>query len=146
MYSTSIMLYSGQFISFPDSRNRVLFVPALPRPKPICPRRSKPSRLQQHTSGWFELDQNAWRSRPDVCALRIGCVNLKENSRFGKPIILSGFGLVTQDNAPSFVPFNSTVAPFANDQIGELLAVRAAAYANQSQGILPSARHKCPLV
>jgi hypothetical protein len=31
---------------------------------------------------------------------------------------LSGFGLVTQDNAPSFVPFNTTVAPFANDQFG----------------------------
>ncbi|KAJ7774818.1 glycoside hydrolase family 5 protein [Mycena metata] len=39
---------------------------------------------------------------------------------FGKPITLTGFGLVTQDNAPSFVPFNSTVAPFANDQIGNL--------------------------
>ncbi|KAJ7155973.1 glycoside hydrolase family 5 protein, partial [Mycena crocata] len=39
---------------------------------------------------------------------------------FGKPIALTGFGLVTQDNAPSFVPFNSTVAPFANDQIGNL--------------------------
>ncbi|KAJ7685166.1 glycoside hydrolase family 5 protein [Mycena polygramma] len=33
-----------------------------------------------------------------------------------KPITLTGFGLVTQDNAPSFVPFNSTIAPFANDQ------------------------------
>ncbi|KAK7014868.1 helicase ATP-binding domain-containing protein [Favolaschia claudopus] len=39
---------------------------------------------------------------------------------FGKPVTLSGFGLVTQTNAPSFVPFNSTVAPFANDQIGNL--------------------------
>ncbi|KAJ7219265.1 glycoside hydrolase family 5 protein, partial [Mycena pura] len=39
---------------------------------------------------------------------------------FGKPIVLSGFGLVTQNNAPSFVPFNSTVAPFANDQFGNL--------------------------
>ncbi|KAJ6496671.1 glycoside hydrolase family 5 protein [Mycena vitilis] len=35
-----------------------------------------------------------------------------------KPITLTGFGLVTQDNAPSFVPFNSTIAPFANDQFG----------------------------
>jgi hypothetical protein len=32
----------------------------------------------------------------------------------GKPSVLTGFGLVTQDNAPYFVPFNSTVAPFAN--------------------------------
>ncbi|KAF8212244.1 glycoside hydrolase family 5 protein [Mycena galopus ATCC 62051] len=39
---------------------------------------------------------------------------------FGKPVTLTGFGLVTQDNAPSFVPFNTTVAPFANDQIGNL--------------------------
>ncbi|KAF7304875.1 Glycoside hydrolase family 5 protein [Mycena kentingensis (nom. inval.)] len=39
---------------------------------------------------------------------------------FGKPIILGGFGLVTQDNAPFFVPFNTTIAPFANDQIGNL--------------------------
>jgi len=34
---------------------------------------------------------------------------------FGKPVSLTGFGLVTQSNAPSFVPFNSTVAPFAPD-------------------------------
>lgn len=27
---------------------------------------------------------------------------------FGKPIALTGFGLVTQDNVPDFVPFNST--------------------------------------
>ncbi|KAJ7273706.1 glycoside hydrolase family 5 protein [Mycena haematopus] len=39
---------------------------------------------------------------------------------FGKPVTLTGFGLVTQDNAPSFVPFNSTIAPFANDQFGNL--------------------------
>ncbi|KAG2349908.1 glycoside hydrolase family 5 protein [Suillus weaverae] len=36
-------------------------------------------------------------------------------SAVGKPSILTGFGLVTQSNAPSFVPFNSTVAPFAAD-------------------------------
>ncbi|KAJ6630795.1 glycoside hydrolase family 5 protein [Mycena sp. CBHHK59/15] len=39
---------------------------------------------------------------------------------FGKPVALTGFGLVTQDNAPFFVPFNSTVAPFASDQFGNL--------------------------
>ncbi|KAG6814339.1 hypothetical protein H0H92_010924 [Tricholoma furcatifolium] len=32
-----------------------------------------------------------------------------------KPVSLTGFGLVTQSNAASFVPFNSTVAPFAAD-------------------------------
>jgi len=34
---------------------------------------------------------------------------------FDKPISLTGFGLVTQENAPFFVPFNSTIAPFASD-------------------------------
>jgi len=34
---------------------------------------------------------------------------------FGKPISLTGFGLVTQGNAQSFVPFNSSVAPFGPD-------------------------------
>ncbi|KAJ7063294.1 glycoside hydrolase family 5 protein [Mycena amicta] len=42
---------------------------------------------------------------------------------FGKPIVLGGFGLVTQDNAPFFVPFNTTVAPFANDQFGNITLV-----------------------
>jgi len=31
---------------------------------------------------------------------------------FGKPVTLNGFGLVTQANAPFFVPFNQTQAPF----------------------------------
>jgi mannan endo-1,4-beta-mannosidase len=34
---------------------------------------------------------------------------------FGKPVALTGFGLVTTDNAPSFVPFNETQAPFGPD-------------------------------
>jgi len=34
---------------------------------------------------------------------------------FGKPISLTGFGLVTQANAPFFVPFNETQAPFGSD-------------------------------
>lgn len=34
---------------------------------------------------------------------------------FGKPVTLSGIGIVTQENAPDFVPFNTTVAPFASD-------------------------------
>jgi mannan endo-1,4-beta-mannosidase len=33
---------------------------------------------------------------------------------FGKPMVMTGFGLVTQDNTPSFVPFNSSAAPFAS--------------------------------
>ena len=35
--------------------------------------------------------------------------------RFNKPVALTGFGLVTQNNAPDFVPFNSTQAPFGPD-------------------------------
>lgn len=35
--------------------------------------------------------------------------------RFNKPVALTGFGLVTQNNAPNFVPFNSTQAPFGPD-------------------------------
>ncbi|KAG6820366.1 hypothetical protein H0H93_001558 [Arthromyces matolae] len=39
---------------------------------------------------------------------------------FNKPVSLTGFGLVTQSNAPFFVPFNSTVAPFGSDSAGVL--------------------------
>jgi len=35
-------------------------------------------------------------------------------NRFGKPVALTGFGLVSNDNLPFFVPFNSSAAPFAN--------------------------------
>jgi mannan endo-1,4-beta-mannosidase len=34
---------------------------------------------------------------------------------FNKPTALTGFGLVTQNNAPDFVPFNGTQAPFGPD-------------------------------
>ncbi|PPQ86241.1 hypothetical protein CVT25_005570 [Psilocybe cyanescens] len=34
---------------------------------------------------------------------------------FNKPVVLNGFGLVTQANAPFFVPFNVTQAPFGSD-------------------------------
>ncbi|KAF8964679.1 glycoside hydrolase superfamily [Flammula alnicola] len=34
---------------------------------------------------------------------------------FNKPVTLNGFGLVTQSNAPAFVPFNTTQAPFGPD-------------------------------
>ncbi|KAF9532976.1 glycoside hydrolase superfamily [Crepidotus variabilis] len=33
----------------------------------------------------------------------------------GKPVSMNAFGLVTQSNAPAYVPFNSTQAPFAPD-------------------------------
>ncbi|KAF7352172.1 Glycoside hydrolase family 5 protein [Mycena venus] len=79
----------------------------------------------------FQLfpDQNSYApDDPNLSAfnntLQVGLDWIKRHGdsgqMFGKPVTLSGFGLVTQDNAPSFVPFNSTVAPFANDQIGNL--------------------------
>ncbi|KAF7338302.1 Glycoside hydrolase family 5 protein [Mycena venus] len=81
--------------------------------------------------GSFQLfpDQNSYApDDPNLSAfnntLQAGLDWIKRHGEagqmFGKPITLTGFGLVTQDNAPSFVPFNSTVAPFANDQIGNL--------------------------
>jgi mannan endo-1,4-beta-mannosidase len=36
----------------------------------------------------------------------------------GKPVALTGFGLVTQANAQNFVPFNSSTAPFATQGSG----------------------------
>ncbi|KDQ52968.1 glycoside hydrolase family 5 protein [Jaapia argillacea MUCL 33604] len=38
---------------------------------------------------------------------------------FGKPMALGAFGLVTQHNAPFFVPFNSTIAPFSSHTHGK---------------------------
>ncbi|KAG6884989.1 hypothetical protein C0992_005534 [Termitomyces sp. T32_za158] len=62
---------------------------------------------------------------------------------FGKPVILAAFGLVTQDNAPFFVPFNSTVAPFGPDSpppVTQLLNVtneqRDDAYEQLIEGVL----------
>jgi len=42
-----------------------------------------------------------------------------------KPVTLTGFGLVTQNNAPHFVPFNSTQAPFGSDQASTSTVTRA---------------------
>ncbi|KAI6109190.1 glycoside hydrolase family 5 protein [Pisolithus croceorrhizus] len=33
----------------------------------------------------------------------------------GKPLVMTAFGLVTQDNAADFVPFNMTTAPYTSD-------------------------------
>jgi mannan endo-1,4-beta-mannosidase len=55
-------------------------------------------------------------------------------SAVGKPSVLTGFGLVTQDNAPYFVPFNSTVAPFANATV-EKQSMRARQSADISYGV-----------
>jgi mannan endo-1,4-beta-mannosidase len=37
---------------------------------------------------------------------------------FNKPVVLTAFGLVTQNNAAVFVPFNSTLPPFGNSSSG----------------------------
>lgn len=41
---------------------------------------------------------------------------LSPTSRVGKPVVLTGFGLVSQDNLPSFVPFNATSAPYSSSK------------------------------
>lgn len=40
------------------------------------------------------------------------------SSTSGKPVALTAFGLVSQEHAPDFVPFNTTVAPFAANSQG----------------------------
>ncbi|KAG7092448.1 hypothetical protein E1B28_008802 [Marasmius oreades] len=50
-----------------------------------------------------------------------------------KPVALTGFGLVTQANAPSFVPFNSSTPPFTNQSAGVTDEQRDAAYDTWSQ-------------
>ncbi|KAJ3531423.1 hypothetical protein NMY22_g8165 [Coprinellus aureogranulatus] len=39
----------------------------------------------------------------------------QDAANFGKPITLNAFGLVTQDNAASFAPFDGSSAPFGSD-------------------------------
>ncbi|KAF8831301.1 hypothetical protein HHX47_DHR1000738 [Lentinula edodes] len=56
--------------------------------------------------------------------------------QFDKPVSLLGFGLVTQTNAPDFVPFNSTVAPFASDTtstVSKASSTSSSASANSTQ-------------
>ncbi|TFK29928.1 glycoside hydrolase family 5 protein [Coprinopsis marcescibilis] len=45
-------------------------------------------------------------------------LHAEASDRFNKPTALNGFGVVTNDHAPDFVPFNSTEAPFASDSGG----------------------------
>ncbi|KAH7930767.1 glycoside hydrolase family 5 protein [Leucogyrophana mollusca] len=40
----------------------------------------------------------------------------QSSAAVGKPVTLTGFGLVTQENAPFFIPFNMTTAPYATPQ------------------------------
>ncbi|PBK96850.1 glycoside hydrolase [Armillaria gallica] len=45
------------------------------------------------------------------------------SSTSGKPVALTAFGLVSQEHAPDFVPFNTTVAPFAANSQGTTLSL-----------------------
>ncbi|PPQ66080.1 hypothetical protein CVT26_010822 [Gymnopilus dilepis] len=76
--------------------------------------------------GTFQLfpDQNSYGlDDPNLPAfnntLNQGLAWIQQHAQMGqlfnKPVSLTGFGLVTQANAPFFVPFNETQAPFASD-------------------------------
>ncbi|KAK0210748.1 glycoside hydrolase family 5 protein [Desarmillaria ectypa] len=54
------------------------------------------------------------------------------SATFGKPIALTAFGLVSQEHAPDFVPFNSTVAPFAADSKGMISSLNKTTTGNQT--------------
>ncbi|KAF9464694.1 glycoside hydrolase family 5 protein [Collybia nuda] len=84
--------------------------------------------ISQVGFGSFQLfpDQNDYRLNPEDTTLPLFNQTLQiglDWIRFqgetaallGKPITLTGFGLVTSGNADAFVPFNST-APFGSDQ------------------------------
>jgi len=74
--------------------------------------------------GSFQLfpDQNSYGGTPDpnlpafnnTVAEGIAWIQTQAQiaAAVGKPTIMNAFGIVTQDNAPFFVPFNSTIAPF----------------------------------
>ncbi|KAJ3856031.1 glycoside hydrolase family 5 protein [Lentinula lateritia] len=97
--------------------------------------------------GSFQLfpDQNSYGSDdPSLSAfnntLQIGINWITTHGRiaqqFDKPVSLLGFGLVTQTNAPDFVPFNSTVAPFASDTtstVSKASTTSSSASANSTQ-------------
>ncbi|KAF9451028.1 glycoside hydrolase family 5 protein [Macrolepiota fuliginosa MF-IS2] len=52
---------------------------------------------------------------------------------FGKPVTMSGMGLVAQNNTQAFVPFNSTVAPFAGDSSPAFGPTQQQPFASQDQ-------------
>ncbi|KDQ56016.1 glycoside hydrolase family 5 protein [Jaapia argillacea MUCL 33604] len=68
---------------------------------------------------------------------------------FGKPVALTGFGLVTQNNLRYYVPFNTTVAPFASSfshKLPWIMTVlnrkrQASSFANDDQ--LNDANNQC---
>ncbi|KAG7452522.1 glycoside hydrolase [Guyanagaster necrorhizus] len=62
------------------------------------------------------------------------------SATFGKPIALTAFGLVSQEHAPDFVPFNSTVAPFAADSSNSSNTTTSNETSNSTFGVTSSER------
>ncbi|KAG1722905.1 glycoside hydrolase family 5 protein [Suillus lakei] len=52
----------------------------------------------------------------------------------GKPLVLNGFGLVTQTNLNNFVPFNATYAPYASGTGSAVTVQRSTTITQQEQG------------
>ncbi|KAG1724510.1 glycoside hydrolase family 5 protein [Suillus paluster] len=51
----------------------------------------------------------------------------------GKPVVLNGFGLVTQDNLNNFVPFNMTYAPYVSSTAVMAVTNATTNFANSTQ-------------
>jgi mannan endo-1,4-beta-mannosidase len=51
--------------------------------------------------------------------------HIQVGQTFNKPVVLTAFGVVTQNNSQAFVPFNSTTAPFALDSTADTGASKA---------------------
>ena len=69
------------------------------------------------------MDSKSCRPCPSVRVfLSILCSCFIILSRFNKPVCLTAFGLVTQNNAAVFVPFNSTLPPLGNTSMSNILS------------------------
>ncbi|PBK78145.1 glycoside hydrolase [Armillaria solidipes] len=62
------------------------------------------------------------------------------SSTFGKPVALTAFGLVSQQHAPDFVPFNTTVAPFAANSQGTSNTTTSSQTSNSTFGVTSAQR------
>ncbi|KAK0197116.1 glycoside hydrolase family 5 protein [Armillaria mellea] len=62
------------------------------------------------------------------------------SSTSGKPVALTAFGLVSQEHAPDFVPFNTTVAPFATNPQGTSNTTASSQSSNSTFGVTSAQR------
>lgn len=53
--------------------------------------------------------------------------------RYGKPVLLDGFGLVSQANSPYFVPFNSSETPSNSSSVTSTLQLEPIAGVTNDQ-------------